>query len=290
MRVERAADNPIVHPGLHPAVGDNVNGPCLIRVPDWLPDPLGRYYLYFSHHKGDRLRLAFADRLPGPWRLHAPGCLAMADAGFDDHVASPDVLLDHDRREVRLYFHGKTRARPIGEQETRLAVSADGLRFTVRPEPLGPPYWRLFRRGGFTYAHVRPDRLYRSPDGLPPFEPGPALGLPHVRHAAVDRRGDRLWLYFTNIGDCPEQILRAEVRLSGDWHGWRAGPPEPVLRPELPYEGADCPLEPSRRGEVYGRVHQLRDPYVFREDGRVWLLYAVAGEAGIALAELREEG
>jgi hypothetical protein len=33
-------------------------------------------------------------------------------------------------------------------------------------------------------------------------------------------------------------------------------------------------------------VNQLRDPAVFEEDGRRYLLYAVKGEAGIAIAEL----
>jgi hypothetical protein len=33
-------------------------------------------------------------------------------------------------------------------------------------------------------------------------------------------------------------------------------------------------------------VNQLRDPAIFEEDGRTYLLYAVAGESGIAIAEL----
>ena len=35
-----------------------------------------------------------------------------------------------------------------------------------------------------------------------------------------------------------------------------------------------------------GHVNQLRDPAIFEEDARVYLLYAVAGESGIALAEV----
>jgi hypothetical protein len=34
------------------------------------------------------------------------------------------------------------------------------------------------------------------------------------------------------------------------------------------------------------RVHGLRDPGILEDDGRVWLLYTVAGESGIAIAEL----
>ena len=34
--------------------------------------------------------------------------------------------------------------------------------------------------------------------------------------------------------------------------------------------------------------HALRDPAVFREDGRLHLLYSVAGESGIGIAEIVE--
>jgi len=59
-----------------------------------------------------------------------------------------------------------------------------------------------------------------------------------------------------------------------------------VLRPERAWEGADAPLPRSLRSTAYGRVNQLRDPAIYEEDGRVFLLYAVAGESGIAIAEV----
>jgi hypothetical protein len=59
-----------------------------------------------------------------------------------------------------------------------------------------------------------------------------------------------------------------------------------VLEPEMAWEGGDLPLEPSREGIVRGPVRQLRDPAIFREGARIWLLYSVAGESGIAIAEL----
>ena len=45
-------------------------------------------------------------------------------------------------------------------------------------------------------------------------------------------------------------------------------------------------MEPSVRSVAYGHVNQLRDPAVYVEDGGVYLLYAVAGESGIAIARL----
>jgi hypothetical protein len=61
-----------------------------------------------------------------------------------------------------------------------------------------------------------------------------------------------------------------------------------VLKPERDYEGANRPLIKSTRLRVMPRplFRELRDPCIFREDGRTYLLYVVAGERGIAGAEL----
>jgi hypothetical protein len=61
-----------------------------------------------------------------------------------------------------------------------------------------------------------------------------------------------------------------------------------VLQPEMDYEGADLPLKPSKGGRAPGRVRQLRDPAIFCEGKKVYLLYSVAGESGIAISELKE--
>lgn len=52
----------------------------MIRVPNWLEDPLGQYYLYFADHKGGYIRLAFADAIEGPWTVHEPGSLRLSDS------------------------------------------------------------------------------------------------------------------------------------------------------------------------------------------------------------------
>jgi hypothetical protein len=98
--VERLLDEPIVHVGLSQRLSDlaasegypNVNGPSLIRVPDWIPNPLGRYYLYFAHHKGDHIRLAYADRLEGPWSIHDPGSLSLDGSIFPSELVGRQTL------------------------------------------------------------------------------------------------------------------------------------------------------------------------------------------------------
>jgi len=287
MRVERFSDNPIVHPGLDPTLGDNINGPSLIRVPDWVVNPLGRYYLYFAHHDGAYIRLAYADALEGPWKIHPPGVLPLADALFAGHVASPDAHVDEARREIRLYYHGSdTATGGGGEQSTRVAVSPDGLLFTAEPEKLGLPYFRVFGWDDYHYALAMPGVFYRSRDGLHDFERGPSRFTRDMRHSALRLDGSTLSVFYTDVGDAPERILLSTIELAGDWRGWTPSAPVVVLEPELAYEGAGLPRAPSVRGLAAEPVCQLRDPAIFREGGRTYLLYSVSGERGIAIAEI----
>ena len=42
----------------------------------------------------------------------------------------------------------------------------------------------------------------------------------------------------------------------------------------------------DRRSTAYGVVNELRDPALLLDEGRIYLFYAVAGESGIAVAEI----
>lgn len=293
---KRFATNPLITPASDPSLGDNINGPSVIRVPSWIPNPLGRYYLYFAHHHGRHIRLAYADALTGPWKIHAPGVFQLsqlAGSVFGGHVASPDVHVDSANRRVLLYFHAAVGA----EQKTGLALSPDGLRFVpmpgVRlapyPDVLGNFYFRVFRHGGAHYAVAKNGNvggeILRSPDGNSPFGKGADI-LPMMRHAAVLLRGDRLLLFHSLAGDAPERILVSTVDLRGDWKAWTPSAATEVIRPTYPYEGSHLPVRPSGWGAEPDPVHQLRDPGIFEEDGRVFLFYSIAGEQGIAGAEL----
>jgi hypothetical protein len=286
---ERLPQNPIISAGQHPAVGDNVNGPSLIRVPDWVPRPLGRYYLYFAHHTGKSIRLAVADQIAGPWRIHDAGALSLEQSGFDLHIASPDAVVLDECSEIRLYFHGCFNA-GRKRQFTRVAVSRDGLDFHVRPEILGPPYWRVFRYRDFWYALAMPGRIFRSKDGLSNFESGPDLLDFNTRHSAVMLSGSELLVFYSKWGSCPERIQMRSVGLDEDWRSWTASLESEVLRPEQEWEGVRRPLQPSRKGAAARPEHQLRDPCLYREGTDVFLLYACAGESGIGIAHAREAG
>jgi hypothetical protein len=281
---QRFGQNPIITPEMKSGIGGNINGPSLIRAPDWLPHRLGRYYLYFAHHKGHFIRLAYADDLEGPWRIHEAGVLHVSDTEGIDHVASPDVHVDEERRQIRMYHHLGLTATP--RQESRVAVSDDGISFRSLPGRLGWPYFRVFVWGGYHYALGMPGRFFRSRDGLAGFEEGPTLFSPDMRHSALKLDGDTLSVYYSDVGEAPERILLSTIELTPDWMDWRESTPVTVLEPEMDYEGARLPNEPSVRDWAPVPVRQLRDPAIYREGAETYLLYSVAGESGIAVARL----
>lgn len=290
MRVRRLGDNPIIHagtPGLEGPAGENINGPCVIAAPSWLADPPGRFFLYFAHHGGEYIRLAVADDPSGPWRVVPGGVLSLNDTPCVSHVASPDVHVDADRREVRMYYHGSVAG---GGQESFLAFSDDGLRFTHHAGPLAPFYLRAFQQGGEWFGLAKWGNalgiLLRGGDGRSRFQPG-LLHLPRVRHVALQRIGPTtLAVYYSRAGDCPERILRAEMSTKGPWQQWKPSGRADVLRPAMRWEGADEPLVASCWGAARGFANQLRDPFLFEHDGRCYLFYAGGGESALGVAEI----
>lgn len=293
----RSANNPLITFASSPTLGDNINGPSVIRVPDWLPNPLGKYYLYFAHHGGQYIRLAYADDLHGPWKIYEPGVLPLESApAIYMHLASPDVHVDNGR--LRMYFHGVVPKTDF-HQKTLLATSTDGLNWTANNELLAWSYLRTFSWGDWHYGIDVQGNLYHSRNGetgwemrsekLVPDVPvedefGPRLA--EIRHSAMLVRGNTLVIFYTRKHDAPERILAATVSMSDDWNDWRVSNPVEVLLPEHDYEGAQYPNEPSIKGSGTGK-RQLRDPAIFEEDGRIYLFYSIAGEEGIALAELK---
>ena len=306
VRCTRIGDGPLVSTDRNPELGTNINGPSLIRVPEWIQAPLGRYYLYFAHHQGRSIRMAHADRMSGPWTVYAPGVLPIDATPFDDHIASPDVHVDHAAKRITMHYHGdgclEVNSLPFG-QVTCFAQSADGLSFVSDRRYLAESYLRTFRFDGWFYGFSGgPQRRFsRSRALCEPFEAGPALAVPgepfahdvpqapgeyRMRHVAFDRDGPQLAIYYSNVGDCPERIKRTRIMLDGDWHTWQASEAEEVLAPATAYEGVESPLRASQGGDKHYPVHELRDPFVFEDAGMRYLLYACAGEQGIAVATL----
>ena len=300
IKVKRFKNNPIIYPELDSSIGTNIAGPSLIHLPSWIDNPLGKYYLYFSAHKGAYIRLAHADTLEGPWKIYKKGTLYVEDSYFntepperkikskmeDDtvlHVASPDVHVIEENKEFRMYFHG---LESNWHQLTRVAISKDGIHFKVQPEILSLAYLRVFYFNGYYYGMAMPGYFYRSLNGLNDFKRGPILFSGKMRHSALRMVDNQLHIFWTQVGDSPERIFLSSIDLTEDWLTWKPSAPTEVLRPEKDWEGGDLEAIPSVRGPVNERACQLRDPAIYEEDDKVYMLYSVAGERGIAIAEL----
>jgi len=318
LKLERFKDNPIITADKIPGPeGDNINGPSLIRVPDWLPNKLGKYYLYFAHHKGKYIRLAYADDLKGPWKIYKPGTLKLTDCetcknglkntgtsithkGAESegdevtHIASPDVLIDNEHKQLIMYFHCPIENEKYHGQYSFMATSSNGIDFKAENEVLGYSYFRVFKWKDYWYSISRSGQLARSKDGAHNFEAGPnpfskiQTKTNYLRHAAVKLVGDTLYVFYSKIGDTPERIVFSKINLTSNWNNWTPTAPETVAEPEKVYEGADLPLTASQGGLYYGKVRQLRDPYVFEDNNKWYLLYTTAGENAIAIGELKK--
>ncbi len=295
--VTRAQKNPLITFSSSPSLGRNINGPSVIRVPAWIKKPLGNYYMYFAHHKGDSIRLAYSDSLDGPWSIYEEGTLQLDQApGFLRHIASPDVHIDDDLQKIRMYFHGPMRNK---KQRTGVAVSSNGLDFHVLAENLGVSYFRVFRYKEYYYAIDGIGILNRSKNPIEGWaqrqkklidkitiddQHGRRTRV-RIRHSAVLLKNDHLLLFYSMKEDAPERIYLVSVELTDDWEEWKASCPIEVLRPEMDYEGIHYPILPSHKGASIN-VHQLRDPCIFQENEATYLFYSTSGETGIAMAEL----
>ncbi len=247
LRATRFAENPLITLTMSPSIGDNANGPTVIRVPKWVQRPLGRYYMYFAHHSGQFIRLAYADSVRGPWKIHEPGVLKVEDTAFHrpqpdppdspsgvyTHLASPEIFIDERQQRIVLWVHGmwtEGQRWPERRQDaaawvkqrgyaqfTQAAESREGLSFRTHPAITKQSYLRVFPYQGQFYGMARLGQLLRAPDALRAFELGdsPFRETPYagrVRHVSLLEDNGLLHIVFSAIGDAPESILYTTMR------------------------------------------------------------------------------
>jgi len=139
VRVERLLDGPIITEATHQSIGANIQGPSLIRVPDWVEERLGRYYLYFADHKGSYIRLAYADDLLGPWIVHPSGSLQIGHSKFP--TEPPEATSEQLDAAI-------TRIRSMG-------INLDGLGHDLAKEMTWPTGKKLLARLHPRRLHIR---------------------------------------------------------------------------------------------------------------------------------------
>ena len=259
--------------------GNNINGPSLIKVPNWVKNPLGKYYLYFSHHDGKYIRMAYSDNVEGPYTVYNNGTLKLEDTPGRDHIASPDVHVDNDNQEIIMYYHT-----PYNDwQYTFKSTSKDGIDFKSENENLGLFYFRVFKWNNRTFSIAK----NKNASGISyefinnKWVEQKTNFIPNMRHAAVLVENNKVYVFYSIVGEAPESIYCSQVDIDNNWE---LSNTEIILKPTYNYEGSDIPLKPSSFGSGIG--NELRDPCIFVENNKKYILYTVAGEAGIAIGKL----
>ncbi|MEZ4610391.1 MAG: hypothetical protein R2838_09135 [Caldilineaceae bacterium] len=140
MDSRRFAENPLIHPGLSPEIGTNINGPSAPACRGEVARPLG-HSTRFAHHQGTFIRMAYADDVRGPWTVYPGGVLRLDETACREHIASPDVHVLPEQRRIVMYFHG-LRRRDSARSGPR--PSGNGLHFAAERTILGPFYFRAF--------------------------------------------------------------------------------------------------------------------------------------------------
>lgn len=325
--------------------GANINGPSVIRIPSWIPkeqraSPKAEYYMYFAHHKGRYIRLAWAENPEGPWQLYGTGATAregergVLDIGDDrqlpvgesltlvNHIASPDVHVDNANQRIIMYFHGKvtSNGKKCPHQSTLVATSPWGLDFApgIVPVILGGSYFRVididtqlqslaFR---YHYAPTNAAAPWSAPDNrdacsylwqrqAPPFLDFSATQLPansmaasakvRPRHLGLHRVNNTLYVFFSMTGEAPERILMTHIPVGpGCWACTHpATSPVEILRAEEVWEGSALAPAQSKKGAQMRLENSLRDPFVFEDQGQLYLFYSGGGERAIGVARLK---
>ena len=277
--------------------GQFTNGPTVIKVPDWVEDPLGTYYMYFADHRGVEIRLAFSDSLSGPWTVSPNPALPLNETlAIDDHIASPDVYIDDDSHTIYMTVHGEPISTIYENQVSVLVESQDGIFFAQDPSYAGSiwatfPYARILTIDD-TFVRINPmeHQVSRSDSITGPFSEPVDYSLPidrEHRHASVLLDGSTIVIYYTRVRDAPERIYRATIDASQPWGQWALTNEQCVRRPERSWEGAQFPVKFSKFGPA-NSVNQLRDPFIYDDGTDRALFYSYAGESGIAMVTFSE--
>jgi hypothetical protein len=277
----------------------NINGPSCLRTPNFIKNPLGKYLLYFAHHAGEFIRVAYSDDIFTNWKIlnHKINNVSKEKL-FHDHVASPDLYVDNIENKIYMFFH--SRIKGSRKQQTFLSKSDDGVNFELVGGSLGLPfYFRHVITETKTFALTKGGNLYINSIG-PIIGTWRALNnintgksneevmhnkFGSIRHLSLIYYMKTLITFYTKIGDAPERIYAAKIEES-EKGIWLISKEFEITRPEFNFEGVNLDLDASVSGPSLKEENALRDPYVFQDGENYYLFYSCAGESGIAVGKL----
>ena len=278
----------------------NICNPCIIKVPEWVKDSLGKYYLYYADHRGKYIKFAFSNFIFNNWRSKLD--IIININSFNNainHIASPEIYIDDIKKKFYLLTHSHSATHK--GQWTYVSESNNGLHFkVVNDKPLAPFYLRVFKYNNFFYGVSKGGNLWKTNELIREFypcqnlfDPSKSNELLHnyegaVRHVGLFVENNILYIFYSKIGDKPERIYFSKLNLEKNDKNWKFNSETELLRPTMDFEGANLPLLKSKPGDTPVAENALRDPYLFKINSNYYLAYCVQGEFGIAIAEIKK--
>jgi hypothetical protein len=217
---------------------NNVMFPTLIRVPEWVPNRLGNYYLYCGSHNGhSHMYLFYSDNIEGPYTLHVQdytdpdgntrkiSIFPMELNYMTGHATAPDVHIEEDEDgqggRFVMYFHGDTQHGRVNDGDVygyhhtaSVAFSDDGIHWEGVDYMILPQgYARFFSANDRNYTLIRQGLVVKE------YQPymfyASSAGGPGVSHGEPGA-GYGLWFLEGNVNyQFQIPILRGHVRHPG---------------------------------------------------------------------------
>jgi len=282
-------------------IGENINGPALLKVSKYHRKIINyKFLLFFSHHEGDFIRLMGSNSPIGPWIILPIQILKNnINIDFHDHIASPDVHGNLIKDKIIIFFH----SREIGSRKQLTFKSELKNIFDSEPkvEKTNLPFYaRIFKYKKVFYALTKGGNLFETNDPLflnwvplvNIFTGETALDDVYqnsegsIRHVCVIKYKRQLFVFYTLIGDKPEQIWVSKLIINRENRKYEVIGKTSVLRPVKLYEGWGIVLRKSKSGPALMPENAVRDPFVIKHRNKYLMYYAIQGEFGLAVASL----
>ena len=120
LRATRLSQNPLITVDTSSSLGSNVNGPTVIRVPDWVERPLGRYYMYSRTTWGSSFDWPMQTRSPVRGSVDEPGVLHVRNTAFFRPQPDPKETLADFYTQWRPPKSCRSRAQATGDVVPRM--------------------------------------------------------------------------------------------------------------------------------------------------------------------------
>ena len=272
---------------------DDIIFPTIVATPGRLSDPADRYYMYYAPHDSPGgICLAHAPAISGPWTEHVGNPVigrSWPPHYSVGHVSAPDALWVSAESRLFVYYHGDN-------DQTHYATSCDGVHFDYGGVAVDQTFYRDFAED--VYDRVFYGRVYEHEIAAKGsryvflFARSSDQGL-HTQGIYLSWSDDaRRWSRPVRLIErtagarfiCSPCLFSLNGRHYVAYHAELEGSEaDPGAHTDIFVDEVDAELTGSvplgtllSHREFPGPNRRVSDPLLINEDGRIYLVMAIA--------------